>query len=126
MDGALAWFRSYLSNRRQCVKYGGFQSRRGFIDVGVPQGSILEPVLFSIFVNDLPAVVEHSSVNMYADDTELHCSGDKIQHVQNDLQSGLFRVQGWLQANRQLNVTKSVIIVLGSWQKLRNCCASLA
>ena len=37
VDGALAWFRSYLSNRRQCVKYGGFQSRWGFIDVGVPR-----------------------------------------------------------------------------------------
>ena len=61
---------------------------------------------------------------MYVDGTELHCSGDKIQNVQNDL---LFRVQGWLQANSlQLNVTKSVIMLLGSWQKLRNCCVSLA
>ena len=59
--------------------------------------------------------MEHSSINMYADDTELHCSGDKLQNVQNDLQSDLFQVQGWLQANRlQLNVTKSVIMLLGS------------
>ena len=50
----------------------------------------------------------------------------KLQNVQNDLQSDLFRVQSWLQANRlQLNVTKSVIMLLGSWQKPRNCCVSL-
>jgi len=51
----------------------------GSIGVGVPQGSILGPLLFSLFVNDLPNVEDHFYVNMYADDTELHCSGDDLE-----------------------------------------------
>ena len=74
VDGAHAWFKSYLSYRRQCVKYDGSLSSWGSIGVGVLQGSILGPLLFSLFVNDLPNVVDHTCVNMYADDTELHCS----------------------------------------------------
>ena len=74
--------------------------------------------IFSIFVNDLPNVVAHAQSNMYADDTVLHCCGEDLWNVQNDLQFDLCRVQDWLQANRlQLNVSKSVIMLIGSWQK---------
>ena len=62
----------------------------GSVRVGVPQRSILGPLLFSIFVNDLPSVVDHAQFNMYADDTELHCCGEGLQCVQNDLQSYLY------------------------------------
>ena len=58
----------------------------------MPQGSILGPLLFSIFVNDLPAIVEHADVNMYADDTELHCCGENLQHVQDNFQPDLNRI----------------------------------
>ena len=62
-----------------------------------------------------------------ADDTELHCCGEDLQCVQNDLQSDLYRVQDWLQANRlQLNVSKSVIMLIGSWQKLWNQSVSVS
>ena len=65
-------------------------------------------VVFYIW-NDLPAVADHAQVNMYA---ELHYCDD-LQRVQNDLQSDLYLVQGWLQANRlQLNVSNSVIMLL--------------
>ena len=75
----------------------------------MPQGSILGPLLFSIFVNDLPTVVEHAEVNMYADDTELHCCGNNLQTVERDLQSDLDRIHCWLGANRvQLNISKSL------------------
>jgi len=85
----------------------------------VPQGSILGLLLFSIFVNDLPTVVEHAEVNMYADDTELHCCGNSLQTVESNRQSDLDRIHCWLQANRlQLNISKSIIMLLGSWQKL--------
>ena len=85
------------------------------------------PLLFSIFVNDLPNVVTHAQINMYADDTELHCCGEDLRNVQCDLQLDLCKVQDWLQANRlQLNVSKSVIMLIGSWQKLRNLSVSVS
>jgi len=58
---------------------------------------------------------------MYTDETELHCCGQNLQHVLDNLQSDLNCMQQWLQANQlQLNIAKSVIIFIGSWQKLRN------
>ena len=121
MDGAHAWLASYLCGRQQAVKCDDSLSARGPVKVGVPQRSILGPLLFSIFVNDLPNVVTHAQINMYADDTELHCCGEDLRNVQCDLQLDLCKVQDWLQANRlQLNVSKSVIMLIGSWQKLRN------
>ena len=127
MGNAHAWFESYLSGRRQAVKFDGSLSAWSSIGVDVPQWSILGPLLFSIFVNDLPSVVDHAQINMYVDDTELHCYGEDLQSVQNDFQPDLHRVQDWLQANRlQLNVSKSMIKLTGSWQKLRNRSVSVS
>ena len=111
---------SYLCGRQQAVKCDDSLSAWGPVQVGVPQGSILGPLLFSIFVNDLPNVVTHAQINMYADDTELHCCGKDLRNVQCGLQLDLCKVQDWQQANRlQLNVSKSVIMLIGSWQKLQ-------
>ena len=81
MGDAHAWFKSYLSDRQQSVKYSGSFSSWNPVRIGLPQGSILEPLLFSVFVNDLPAVVDHIQINMYADDTELHYCGENLLHV---------------------------------------------
>ena len=51
--------------------------------------------MFSTFVNDLPNVVTHAQINMYADDIELHCCGEDLQNVQYDLQRDLYKVQDW-------------------------------
>ena len=65
----LLWFKSYLFIRKQFCRIRGFDS--GNIDVGVPQGSCLWPLLFLIYLNDFPKVVNASTVSMYADDTSL-------------------------------------------------------
>ena len=81
---SLLWFSSYLKERRQFVKLGDKQSDTTFIHHGVPQGSILGPLLFTVFINDLPLHVTSSNVDLYADDTTLtssmnHCSLGKLQ-----------------------------------------------
>ena len=80
---SLLWFTSYLKERRQFVKLGDKQSDTTFIYHSIPQGSILGPLLFTVFINDLPLHVTSSKVDLYADDTTLtssmnHCSLGKL------------------------------------------------
>ena len=127
VGGAQAWLESCLCGCQPAVKFDDSLSAWNSITVGAPQGSILGPLLFSIFVNDLPNMVAHVQINMYADDTELHFCDEDLQNVQNDLQFDFCRVQDWLRANRlQLNVSKSVIMLIGSWQKLQNQSVSVS
>ena len=67
----LSWLGSYLSNRKQFCRVNGVDSNVGEIEVGVPLGSCLGPLLFLNYINDLPQTVQASSVTMYADDTSL-------------------------------------------------------
>ena len=68
------WFRSYLAGRRQVVR-GGFLSLP--LSHGVPQGSLVGPILFSIFTNDLPSYLPHGRLVSYADDTQLLCNSSR-------------------------------------------------
>ena len=70
-DCNLRWFESYLSNRRQFITYGDKQTHVETITWGVPQGSILGPLLFLIFANDLHNVTKYLDPIMFADDTNL-------------------------------------------------------
>ena len=75
---ALNWFQSYLINRRQYVKYNGICSRAQNINCGVPQGCILGPLLFLIYMNDLPNCLYNSKVILFADDTTLYVLLDNM------------------------------------------------
>ena len=84
---ANSWFESYLSHRKQCVeintmKKGIYISTTKEIEHGVPQGSILGPILFSLYINDLPLNVTGTKIVLFADDTNLLVSGENINDLQ--------------------------------------------
>ena len=68
-DESLPWFKNYFTGRKQFVHIDSQSSEELAVTSGVPQGSILGPLLFIVNINDLPCCVKHCSVNMYADDT---------------------------------------------------------
>ena len=93
------WFSNYLSDRNQFVFANGIRSDDAVINIGVPQGSVLGPILFMLFVNDLSQNVFLSSCNMYADDTVIYCNGPNLPDVLNKLQLSVDRASEWYKAN---------------------------
>jgi hypothetical protein len=99
---------SYLTNRSQmCCRVDGLFSSLSEINYGIPQGSILGPLLILIYVNDLPNCVENSNIRMFADDTTLTASGKSIQQIESKINCDLINIKEWLLANKlSLNLTK--------------------
>ena len=113
------WFKSYLSDRLQQVVKGSIKSNLLEIKQGVPQGSILGPLLFLVFINDLPLHVEHSNTDLYADDTTLHFTYSNIDTIHKKLQDDLDIIQLWCSNNKmKINPTKTTSMLIGSHQKL--------
>ena len=85
----LEWFKSYLKERYQFVRCGSLESDRRLITYGVLQGSVLEPILFNIYINDIADARKNSQVALFADDTEVHASAKNIsaaeQRINQDL-----------------------------------------
>ena len=115
VDGIeLAWFRNYLRGRMQCVAIGKARSSLKPISSGVPQGSILGPLLLIIFMNNLPVVVSSCDIQLYADDTVAYCHGKTADEVKQKLTVGFQTVVQWFQQNRlTVNIKKTHIMFLG-------------
>ena len=112
-------FRSYLSNRFQFVDLNGSKSSLKKIYTGVPQGSILGPLLFLIYINDLPSVSDLLNMLMYADDTTLYCNITEVDEltINNELQ----KITDWLSSNKlSLNIKKTKCMVFHSNRKTVN------
>ena len=109
---ALKWFTSYLSNRRQYVTYNGVASAMKGINCGVPQSSILGPLLFLIYINDLCSMCKYTTPIFFADDTNLFCSGPDIKTMESNINNELTEISLWLKVNKlSLNIKKTHYMV---------------
>ena len=91
----LNWFQDYLTERKQRVVINGQASEWGTIEAGVPQGSVLGPLLFLIYINDLTYEVQSSEVRLFADDTILYIIVDNPKDSVDSLNNDLSRVSNW-------------------------------
>lgn len=88
---------------------------------GVPQGSILGPLLFVIYVNDLTSVLKSCSASLYADDTVIYCCGSTSQELGEKLNKNLLTVTKWLNDHKlTLNLEKTKCIIIGGNRKLES------
>lgn len=119
----LSWFRSYLSNRYICTGWKCESSELGMVNYGVPQGSVLGPALFLLYVNDLERVCTHSSVLLFADDTSVFHMGKSLNNVVREINLDLGYVSSWLVNNRlTLNVVKThYLLFRGARRSLVDC-----
>ena len=96
------WFKSYLSNRNQYVSINGFDYGLAAMNCGVPQGSVLGPLLFLLHINDLNHTITFCKVHHFADDTNLLCVSNSIKRMNKLVNAGLKHLIHWLNANNEL------------------------
>ena len=116
----LSWFKSYLSQRQQQVSINNTKSSFRPVSCGVPQGSILEPLLFLLFIDDLPLYTSNVSTDMYADDTTLYDVQSSQEVIERNLQIVLNKLHIWCKNNRMvLNAAKTKVMLKTTNQKWR-------
>ena len=118
-ERSLRWFRSYLADRKQSVLINGELSEPHTITLGVPQGSILGPFLFNVYINSLPNAVKKTRMILYADDAVLFCDASTRQELQIALEREFTKISNWYTDNRlTINVKKTKLMLAGSKRML--------
>ena len=114
----LDWFQSYLSDRKQYVDINGKSSDLLNITCGVPQGSVLGPLLFLIYINDLPNISKILNFYLFADDTNIYYESSSLDNLERTVNSELNKLFLWLNVNRlSLNIDKTNFIVFHPYNK---------
>ena len=117
---ALDWFKSYLSNRKQFVRYQMHDSNHKIINCGVPQGSILGPLLFILYINDIVNTTSLLELILFADDTTLLFSHQDIASQNDIINNERQEICNWFQANKlSVNASKTNYMVLGTHHSTR-------
>ena len=120
-EDELSFFKSYVSDRTQCCSTNGVKSKFRSISCGVPQGSILGPLLFIIYMNDLPNSVKGTKIKMYADYTNLTKQTTSLCDVKEELIPEFEKFILWLKANKlSLNTLKTEFMFVGSSKCLKD------
>ena len=120
----LSWFESYLSGRIQKIVINDHQSQPMPLKYGVPQGSVLGPVLFSLYIHPLSEIIEkhNFSYHIYADDSQLYKSShpSNIDNIASSLNNCIEEIASWMNTNKlKLNEEKTEILLFGTTQKLK-------
>ena len=114
----LNWFQSYLSNRKQYVSIDRHSSELLEINCGLPQGSVLGPLLFLIYENDLPNISTVLNFYLFADDTNIYYESASLQDLEKTINKELNKLYLWLNVNRlSLNVDKTNYIIFHPYNK---------
>ena len=109
---ALEWFKSYLTEREQFVRYKCVNSKVLTIPCGVPQGSVLGPLLFILYSNDIPHSLTYCKTIMFADDTTVYLSGENLTELFSNMNHDLTQLNDWFRANKlSLNVSKTNYVI---------------
>ena len=112
---ALKWFKSYLKNHLQRCNVNNHLSSATPLNCGVPQGSIIGPLLFLIYINDLPNCLSLGFPRMYADDTNVTFAASDMLGLETQINTELKSINLWLRANKlSLNVAKTEFMVISS------------
>ena len=116
-ESTISWFKSYLSNRFQQVLISGKLSQPEELKAGVPQGSVLGPLLFLIYVNDLPMSLQFCTLDLFADDSTLSSSDSSICILTHSFNEDLINFKDWCNNNSN-NVSKTKAMYLSSRYKV--------
>ena len=118
---ALDWFKSYLTRRKQFVHINGENSETKSITCGVPQGSVLGPLLFLLYINDLPNISKKLKFFLFADDTNIYYESDNLSKLEKTVNKELEKLHEWLCLNRlSLNITKTNFVIFHATNKPMN------
>ena len=117
-DNTMSWFTSYLLNCKQRVCVNNVLSDDEIVINGVPQGSIMGPLMFLLFINDLPLYTDPINTDLYADDTTLYETGISRSAIESNLQIALNNLSDWCKLNGMaINTSKTKLMLITTHQK---------